>query len=1125
MICLFKRGSHRKASWGALTALLLVVATSFALADQVSVTYTFDRPVFSEAYIEGVNYDRITIMGAPNSGNAGQPLLPAQGARILIPYGTEVASIEIIIKERVSLGDGFLIEPASRPIPFSASMADFKPPQPDPAIYAQSEPFPGIDYENIGTCEFRGYYFVTLKLQPVQYTPATGELSYSPEITVVVNTTESGKVGELFRGVEKDARAVVRKVDNPEIAGSYPVMAGDSKGYDLMIFTTPALASAFEPLKTFHDANGIATQIKTTADAGGSAPATVRNYIVNEYMRDHFDFLIIGADDDAIPAPNLYVSTGGGGYTEYEMPGDLYFGCLAGNWNSDGDSYWGEPNDGPGGADVDLVAEVHVGRCAADNATDVARFINKTLAYIGSSGTVLQNVQLVGEYLGFGGVGDWGGNYMNELVDGSSAHGYTTVGFPSDVFTIDKLYDMTWPGNDWPMSELVNRINTGRHIVNHLGHGSPDYAMKLYNSDVLSQLDNDDLFLAYSQTCQAGWFDGTDCWAETANIKTDNGAFAVIMNARYGFGEFESTDGPSQKFNREFWDAVFNPAEGKLQLGPANSDSKEDNLYRINEDCMRWCYYEINLFGDPTVGIKGVNSISFTYTGGAPVMLSPAAPVLLEVTVIGVGDGIPVENSGQLHYILNGGTMQTVAMTQMSANVYQGYLPAVTCDDDLQFYVSAEEVSQGRISEAPHHPRIATAQTTAFADNFETNLGWTISGGQWARGVPTGQGGEYGGPDPATGYNGPNVLGYNLNGDYIDNMPEYHVTSPAISCADIEDTHLKFQRWLGVEQPDYDHAYIRLSTNGTAWTTVWENSGTMYDGAWVEVDLDISGFADGQSTIYIRFTMGITDVGWTYCGWNIDDLSVYGYECTITAPYIATESIPDWTENVSISQQLLAAGGVGVKTWSDKNNDLVGTGLTLSSTGLLSGIPTAAGSISFTALVQDEAMQTAEKPFAFAISPAVEITTASLPDGIEGEPYSVQLGCTGGTGDIMWQDKNNALDGTGLTLTAVGLLSGTPVVVRALELTVDACDQVGDTAEVIYSLNIFPPYICGDVNDDEAVNVLDIAYLIDYKFKGGAAPVAMGSADVNHDGSVNILDITYMIAYKYQNGPEPDCEG
>jgi hypothetical protein len=196
---------------------------------------------------------------------------------------------------------------------------------------------------------------------------------------------------------------------------------------------------------------------------------------------------------------------------------------------------------------------------------------------------------------------------MDQIIDGSSADGYTTVGIPSAIYDIDTLYERD---GSWSQSDLVLRINNGLHVINHLGHGSPDYAMKLYNPDIMSELTNTDQCFVYSQTCLAGHFDGTECWAETLNIKTDHGGFAVVMNARYGWGTGYSTDGPSQRFDREFWDAVF--GEGMPELGRANQDSKEDNLYRISDECMRWCTYELNLFGDPTVAVKGVTGLKVT---------------------------------------------------------------------------------------------------------------------------------------------------------------------------------------------------------------------------------------------------------------------------------------------------------------------------------------------------------------------------------------------------------------------------------------------------------------------------------------------------------------------------------
>ncbi len=146
----------------------------------------------------------------------------------------------------------------------------------------------------------------------------------------------------------------------------------------------------------------------------------------------------------------------------------------------------------------------------------------------------------------------------------------------------------------------------------------------------------------------------------------------------------------------------------------------------------------------------------------------------------------------------------------------------------------------------------------------------------WAFGSPTGGGGEHGGPDPNSGFTGANVYGYNLAGDYQNDLPERHLTSTAVDCSGLFGVRLSFQRWLGVEQPAYDHASVRVSADGVDWTTVWENDAEIADGTWTEMDLDISAVADGESTVYLRWTMGPTDGGWVFCGWNIDDVEILG---------------------------------------------------------------------------------------------------------------------------------------------------------------------------------------------------------------------------------------------------------
>jgi hypothetical protein len=87
-------------------------------------------------------------------------------------------------------------------------------------------------------------------------------------------------------------------------------------------------------------------------------------------------------------------------------------------------------------------------------------------------------------------------------------------------------------------------------------------------------------------------------------------------------------------------------------------------------------------------------------------------------------------------------------------------------------------------------------------------------------------------------------------------------------------------------------------------------------------------------------------------------------------------------------------------------------------------------------------------------------------------------------------------------------------------------DEVKIYAQALSDSLILKKYIeagCGDVNDDNAVNMLDILYLISYLYKGGPAPVPLESGDANGDGKTDMLDILHLISYLYKNGKPPIC--
>ena len=126
---------------------------------------------------------------------------------------------------------------------------------------------------------------------------------------------------------------------------------------------------------------------------------------------------------------------------------------------------------------------------------------------------------------------------------------------------------------------------------------------------------------------------------------------------------------------------------------------------------------------------------------------------------------------------------------------------------------------------------------------------------------------------PARGHTGQYVYGYNLSGAYVNHLTStYYLTTSALDCSGYTGTHLRFWRWLGIELDGKDSVSIQVSTDQSSWHTVYQNpSNSLQHKAWQQVIYDISFVADGQSTVYIRWSLGPTNSSVVYSGWNIDD--------------------------------------------------------------------------------------------------------------------------------------------------------------------------------------------------------------------------------------------------------------
>jgi hypothetical protein len=167
------------------------------------------------------------------------------------------------------------------------------------------------------------------------------------------------------------------------------------------------------------------------------------------------------------------------------------------------------------------------------------------------------------------------------------------------------------------------------------------------------------------------------------------------------------------------------------------------------------------------------------------------------------------------------------------------------------------------------------------------------------------------------------------------------------------------------------------------------------------------------------------------------------------APSITTTSLPNGTVGTAYSQTLQATGGTGTLTWTVALGSLPAN-LSLSSSGTISGTPSATGTSPFTVKVTDSAPTpvSAQQPLSITISTTLSILTTSLPNGVVGVSYSASVVASGGTTPYTWSLTAGTLP-AGLTLnTSTGAITGIPTTVGTSNFTVTVTDSTTPTPQV-----------------------------------------------------------------------------
>ena len=119
-------------------------------------------------------------------------------------------------------------------------------------------------------------------------------------------------------------------------------MAEASENVDYLLVTTAALTNAFRPLAEHKATLGLSVKITAIEEIpiawqGADSATSLRHYIANAYTNWKTTYVLLGGDAGVVPHRNAFASVNS---VTGNIRCDLYFACLDGSWNSDGDFFW-----------------------------------------------------------------------------------------------------------------------------------------------------------------------------------------------------------------------------------------------------------------------------------------------------------------------------------------------------------------------------------------------------------------------------------------------------------------------------------------------------------------------------------------------------------------------------------------------------------------------------------------------------------------------------------------------------------------------------------------------------------------------------------------------------------------
>ncbi|MGC8898731.1 MAG: C25 family cysteine peptidase [Bacteroidota bacterium] len=612
-------------------AFILVLLIPMLVLGQISHSVFFNVSEFSFAKRDG--FDIVRGKGLPMSTEVGAPMLPIKNISLIIPPAMDVSSVTIEKKNPHVISGKFRIYPAQPPIVTSLNVQGAKFISPNPIVYSSNSPYPATPVKVMNTEYFDGSTrIVHLEVCPFEYKPATGALTMFTEISFTLNfkpSTHKPIHVKRRAKIAQDAydQALHALVDNPGAIPAYQqrpdsvyvdnVSIGASSTVvqpnippspppyplpgPLTIITSSGLASSFTSFINQKAADGIRAKVVTTdqiyyyfpngdqvsSPAINDPAGCIRQYLHDEAYPDGCTWVLLAGDQGLVPT--RYVSDAYAQYPGEQVPTDLYFSDLTGNWN-------------PNNFSPSLSPTVFVGRIPFTTPQDVATWANKVIQY--ETNAFPGNQSAVTKVL-------W--SVSDEMEDDGETQSVSAT-FPSN-FTQTFIEELPSGGDANPTfptgAQIISTLNSGYGFYSMDHHGSPDhvavrtsgyngypkYGIFSYDSYTSGQyfgetgngFDNttNNCTILYSIACDVAEYDsaGDDCMAK-AWLRVSGGGPAFLGNTREGLVSYSSG------LERAFLQQIFN--SGNTRLGQAEGVSKSTygNLFLAESN---------NLFGDPSM--------------------------------------------------------------------------------------------------------------------------------------------------------------------------------------------------------------------------------------------------------------------------------------------------------------------------------------------------------------------------------------------------------------------------------------------------------------------------------------------------------------------------------------------